>query len=519
MRTRPVIRHAAHRGAGATLGRAARQTLVAAAFLPLATPASAFHGIVDDFETGQYAYSCYSTCTTLSFVSVLHALGDRRVATLEAGPGGFCGVLLFNTAADDELRITGTDWKVTLLWLPHPNADMTDGGTRDRFHIRLSTTDPLVVTVDVRSSDTDPGGAWSVPATGDVEIPFWRLTAQGADLTNVAKVYVTIDPAVASEQVDTKIWDIRTMRAAAGFLLWDVISDLFNWCPTCPPEFASVEASTGGVLATFEAHERIESVTPTDPVTNIRVDCFDGGDVGVAGPSYGRAVTWQGGPYSASTFEFATDLAQVRTTIPTLASPPTLIAVDSSTVAMEYVIRLEDTNTGALLGNCVDTVFWDVYPGQGLRFDDVSVTPIEPALAGEVTGGVLLSFALEPTGPVDTALPLVTSMTVADWAEGAAPTAVARPTERARLPGLSAVPSITRSGTRLVLANPRPIPGTLSVFDAAGRLVRRLEVGAGTTVVPWDGRAQSGAPLPAGVYFASLPASGGPLTTRVVLLR
>lgn len=526
MRPRFFIRSAAARVAEAIAAPAGAQpaavlALVALVVLVQAAPATAANPIVDDFESGPYTFGCSGTCTSIRTVQFPHAIGVPRITTIDTGPAGWCNVELMTGVADDELKISGKDWRVKLQWMPHPTLmDLTGGGVQDRFRVRLTTTSLVNVTVDVRSSFTDPGVAWTVTAGGDVEIPFSQLTANGADLTNVVKLYVIVEPLLSLEVVDTEIQDIRTSRVHAGLLHWDVVSGLFNWCPTCEPGFASADASTGGAFATFQTRERIQDVAPADAVGNIRVDCFDdGGDAGVYGESAGSAVTWEGGPYSASAFEFATDFAQVRNVAPKLASPPVLTAVDSSMVAMQYVIRLEDANTGALLGNCVETVFWDVFPGQGLRFDDVSATPIEPALRGAVTGGVLLSFTLKPTGPVDTALPLVTSMTVGDWAEGAAPTAVTRVTSGAPHAGLSAAPSVTRAGTRLLLSSPRQVPGTLSLVDAAGRLVQRLDVAAGATEVHWNGRGRSGAALPAGVYFASMPDSGRRLTTRIVLVR
>ena len=61
----------------------------------------------------------------------------------------------------------------------------------------------------------------------------------------------------------------------------------------------------------------------------------------------------------------------------------------------------------------------------------------------------------------------------------------------------------------------------IALFDASGRLVRRLAEGvfsAGPHVVAWDGRADGGARLPAAVYFARLEGWGPGVTSKVVLV-
>jgi len=66
-----------------------------------------------------------------------------------------------------------------------------------------------------------------------------------------------------------------------------------------------------------------------------------------------------------------------------------------------------------------------------------------------------------------------------------------------------------RTAIRYTLAE--PVPVSLRVYDAMGRLVRRLVTVAGsapaaTYLVHWDGRDESGRPVPAGTYFSRLEA-------------
>lgn len=62
----------------------------------------------------------------------------------------------------------------------------------------------------------------------------------------------------------------------------------------------------------------------------------------------------------------------------------------------------------------------------------------------------------------------------------------------------------------------------LTVHDASGRLVRRLEGGlqsAGTHAVRWNGTDDHGLVVPAGVYFVRLNADGKTSSHRVTLVR
>jgi flagellar hook assembly protein FlgD len=72
------------------------------------------------------------------------------------------------------------------------------------------------------------------------------------------------------------------------------------------------------------------------------------------------------------------------------------------------------------------------------------------------------------------------------------------------------------------------IPGTslahvrLSVYDAAGRLVRALVDGPeapGTHVLVWDGRAANGARAGSGVFFCRITCNGETRTRNLVLVR
>jgi hypothetical protein len=66
----------------------------------------------------------------------------------------------------------------------------------------------------------------------------------------------------------------------------------------------------------------------------------------------------------------------------------------------------------------------------------------------------------------------------------------------------------------------RPLMATAAIYDAAGRLVRPLEsrMIAGSGAFTWDGRAASGATVPAGIYFLRVRAEGVSEVRRFVRL-
>uniref|UniRef100_A0A7C4CDE7 T9SS type A sorting domain-containing protein n=1 Tax=candidate division WOR-3 bacterium TaxID=2052148 RepID=A0A7C4CDE7_UNCW3 len=91
----------------------------------------------------------------------------------------------------------------------------------------------------------------------------------------------------------------------------------------------------------------------------------------------------------------------------------------------------------------------------------------------------------------------------------AAPAAAPLPPDSSRL--LAAFPNPFRKTTSIILAlGSRPLPDRrfdLRIFDRAGKLVKTLDHGPtapGYRAIAWDGRDDSGRPVPAGVYFLNL---------------
>jgi len=104
-------------------------------------------------------------------------------------------------------------------------------------------------------------------------------------------------------------------------------------------------------------------------------------------------------------------------------------------------------------------------------------------------------------------------------------------------PPPSPTPTPTADGTLALDVRPNPLPRsgaeiayvlpvagrvTLAVFGADGRRVVQLldhEVEAGRHTLAWNGRGDSGQPLPAGVYYAALDCAGQTRVKRIVMLQ
>jgi hypothetical protein len=124
-------------------------------------------------------------------------------------------------------------------------------------------------------------------------------------------------------------------------------------------------------------------------------------------------------------------------------------------------------------------------------------------------------------GSVSPAVP--ETVTVVTRIQSSAPSGVAldgSPPVRGGLRVLSRIPF--GSDLKLEVALARASRASLDVFDTAGRRVRALKRGVmppGKSFFSWDGKLDSGAQAPSGVYFVKLGTEDGSLMRRVVRVR
>ncbi len=160
-----------------------------------------------------------------------------------------------------------------------------------------------------------------------------------------------------------------------------------------------------------------------------------------------------------------------------------------------------------------------IWSGAGLAAD-VQAWVTSPAsnagwlmVGGEASEGTVKKFSSR-NGLTSPALRVVWS--VSNTGVGASPRAgavwFAPPT-----------PSPATGPVRLSYTLPRAARVSLSVHDAAGRLIRRLtpsaEAAAGRHDVTWDGLGESGVRAASGVYLATLTVDGASYVRRVPLMK
>ena len=86
---------------------------------------------------------------------------------------------------------------------------------------------------------------------------------------------------------------------------------------------------------------------------------------------------------------------------------------------------------------------------------------------------------------------------------------------------ISASPIPAVSGVKICYTLPKSVEARLSVYDSSGRLVKNLANAqqAGSRVSIWNGRDDSGAGVPGGIYFCRLTQGDLTATTKLILLR
>jgi len=168
------------------------------------------------------------------------------------------------------------------------------------------------------------------------------------------------------------------------------------------------------------------------------------------------------------------------------------------------VVDVTDPTSPTILGQAAVRHFGFPGPGVAIYGDLVLATTTIGAGPGE--GGLWYGalFAFPKQCPATTAL------------------ADPSPTPNAQSVLLEdAFPNPFAGTTSIAFDLPRAAPITLTIYDAAGRVVRTLLHGprpAGRHELGWDGRSASGHALSSGVYFLRLTHAGGAAETKALTL-
>ncbi|MFN8177110.1 MAG: FlgD immunoglobulin-like domain containing protein [bacterium] len=187
--------------------------------------------------------------------------------------------------------------------------------------------------------------------------------------------------------------------------------------------------------------------------------------------------------------------------------------------------------------NVVAALLWPPAGGNfsGAASNDVSATDL---VYGNADGDPLLrdvdalDFRLQPSSPAidagDPSLPHDPDGTVADvgpfWFDQSGATGAPETSRGNRDLAVSVSPNPFRAdeGARIRWSVARDGDVSVTILDVAGRRVRTLASGrrgAGTAETRWDGRAENGARVAAGVYLVLVREERGARTAPVLLLR
>jgi hypothetical protein len=168
---------------------------------------------------------------------------------------------------------------------------------------------------------------------------------------------------------------------------------------------------------------------------------------------------------------------------------------------------------------------WSVTLADGMltwETDPADIDPSAPALAY----GLLYNFRFEAdVSPVGGAVEMEAWQPTGDdivTAAAEVPSVPASVTEQTLRTRLVVAPNPLTESTRLSYSLIQAQPVTITIVDAAGRLVRWLEQAAaapGAQRVTWDGRDDGGRPVASGLYYARLRTGGSEESRAVVVVR
>lgn len=494
----------------------------------LSAPASA-QPMIDSFETGSVHLSVKDGIVSQSVAvsSPGHCVAPARFVQLTSytgSPGPSTVDLSAWSAEDDELKIVfgNTGGEVLLQYDMTANpVDLSEGGFNDRldFFFHTSTVNG---TVEVRLWDVGAGFVQDslVTAFGPKQFAFSAWAGQ-IDLSQIIFLQVFIRKATGGVY---DLFSIRVQRRDATFLRFDVPVAVEIGPPYPIPPVLFDITDAGGPIERIGVGlaNALSQVTGSQvPISMEGTD--SGGDPMLFGEVGQVAARWEGaGPWEDSTFEIPVDVSAVSGIDPVPFLPALPAAQMTPTgFLLSFDVWKEDGG-GAVVTTSRRQMAFDVPGPQGIALGNVQVSPPEPARTAAGTGfsGFVVSFEAKETGVgMDEAEPIFETSFWGDCAPATATDAPAVAATGARGPALTVRPSVTRSGAELLLSAPARSAGAIDLFDVTGRLVRRLDVTAGTSAVHWDGGAADGRAVSPGVYFLRHAGQEAGGSARVVVVR
>lgn len=506
--------------------------IVAGAMIP---PAAA-QPVIDDFETGTFHLTAPAGSFVTGFSSVsspAHALTAFREVRLASNELPAKGDLEAWTIVDDKVRFTfgPGGGSVSLIYNPPSPVDLTDAGQNDRIEVAIS---PSTVGGYVHLWLYDQTGgidAHTLPTSAGAHVfPFLAMT--GVDPTQVSYMFVQIEnPEVSAYDVR----DIRAMRTNATPLRFDVPTEtvvgppfpvdplIFTVTDQMPSDLQKITLLNATKIASGAAAgvalTGMDSGGDTEP-----------GFVGAVSTSWNEP----GRPFESTAFELQVDISALSGVQPQPFLPALPVITTTPTgFLLEFDVHFP-SDEGPVVRTSRRHMPFDTLPGQALQFENVRVHPPDPGMASRraepvadplpavyaagTTTGFRVTFDAVLAGDVDPGAPLFETTFTGDCRPEAA-TGVAGLDAPIGDQALHAQPTVTRTGTHLLLAQPAAFAGRIDLFDVTGRFLRRLEVAPGSRESFWDGGDSGGQPAAAGVYFARFADGRRDHVARIVLVR
>lgn len=480
--------------------------------------------VIDSFEQGGYSFQdppgfdfiCQGT------IGPFHAAAERRCTNLTPYQDGLITCTLQQgLQVDDATVITmsppGGEYKV--WWHRDDNVGMNlrkDGA--DRILLRLHQA-PANTLLSIRITDTDYNGDVStVTLTGPGEYEI--LLADYTNVNTYSALRITLTLMMWGEGV-FELADVRTVRPDTFLYGWDMVWEEYQYpIPSPPFEWAIYDPFGAPDEALHQVQMSFRDVLSEGGNGSVVPVMMTGGADGPVG----QAQLWWNPtePFNTPRFRMLVEYPAGVQSAPSLtAMLPSVMVAENSFALQVPLVHTDDR--GDVIGNSLQDLVFAPGFGQEIRFTDVQVEASSFGRGGGEAAGFIVSFTVETETEPEIGMPLWEITAAQDFAPGvtAATGVQVGSSDGPRGAGntIQALPSITRSATKLQFARPTHGRGRVDVYDVTGRIVRTVNVPAGSTSAAWDGRTASGAPASAGVYFARLTEEEASAMARVVLVR
>lgn len=472
--------------------------------------------LIDTFESGPFSMSRTTPGDTAQnqTPNSTHCIAAQRQVSLHYyanATGTMSSTLTPLQDLDDKAYVTfpnGTG-RVDFAYVGGP-WDLTEAGTVNRVSLYAEAVSGTGASLGIYLQDASNDGVLvtqTLSVTGRYQFP---LSSFAIDLTEVTRIELKI---YGESGQTVAIRDISTTYASAYPLLCHVVEPLSFYTCGQPRSGGDALRWNWGLGTQVVTGPRLQVDGVFGPAcTGVSFEATDTGEGSALGDMSLVNVLWQSATFDGAYFELRYTIDPSAPYVTELVGVPELeVAEDGFVITHE--IHVEDV-LGVPDGFVRQQLVVAPRPEQQISFDSVEVLPLAVD-----EGGYSLSFHVN-ANTVDPSVPILEMYLTGEYGDDAGTTEAGALDLDEPTFSLSAVPTISRSASRLVLSRPASRASSIDVFDVHGRLVRTLPLDAGAQSATWDGRSDADRPVASGVYLAHHVAPDGEVATaRVVRLR